>query len=91
MNKGRFVLGTIVGAVAGVVAGLLTAPKSGRETRADLKEKATELKENTSLRTKDLKHRSEKIRDSIDDKAEEYKDRGEKAAGDLKRAFNRKD
>lgn len=35
----------VVGAVAaGFVAGILTAPKSGKETRADLKKKANELK-----------------------------------------------
>lgn len=35
----------VVGAVAaGFVAGILTAPKSGKETRADLKKKADELK-----------------------------------------------
>lgn len=45
MKKQRFVLGTIIGAAAGVVAGILTAPKSGKETRADIKNKAMELKD----------------------------------------------
>jgi len=44
MAKNKFALGAIVGAVAGVVAGILTAPKSGRETRSDIKAKAEELK-----------------------------------------------
>ena len=36
---------TVVGAaVAGFAAGILTAPKSGKETRADLKKKASEVK-----------------------------------------------
>lgn len=39
MSKGKFVLGAVLGAAAGVVAGLLTAPKSGKETRTDLKKK----------------------------------------------------
>ena len=43
MSKGKFVLGAAIGAAAGVVAGLLTAPKSGKETRADLKKKACSL------------------------------------------------
>jgi gas vesicle protein len=34
-----------VATVAGFVAGILVAPKSGKETRADLKKKAGELKE----------------------------------------------
>lgn len=40
----RFPFGAVVGVVAGVVAGILTAPKSGKETRADIKHKADELK-----------------------------------------------
>ncbi len=37
-NKG-FVKGTIIGAVVGAVAGILLAPKSGKETQADIKRK----------------------------------------------------
>jgi len=58
MSKNKFVIGTILGAAAGVVAGVLTAPKSGQETREDLKAKAAELKEETARRaqaTKDAK------------------------------------
>ena len=41
MKKVLTVLGA---AVAGFTAGVLTAPKSGKETRKDLKKKANELK-----------------------------------------------
>jgi gas vesicle protein len=45
MAKGKkFGLGVAIGAVAGVIAGLLTAPKSGKETRKDIKNKAGEVK-----------------------------------------------
>ena len=44
MTIGKFALGALIGAAAGLVAGILTAPKSGKETRADLKAKADELK-----------------------------------------------
>jgi gas vesicle protein len=43
MSEKRFTLlagGLLIGALAGVVAGLLTAPKSGRETRTELASKA---------------------------------------------------
>jgi gas vesicle protein len=54
MSKGKIALGAVVGAVAGVIAGFLTAPKSGKETRADLKRKAGELKKEAEKRTKEL-------------------------------------
>jgi gas vesicle protein len=44
MSKGKFALGAIFGALAGVAAGVLAAPKSGKETRQDLKKKADELR-----------------------------------------------
>ena len=38
MAKGKkFGLGILIGAVVGVLTGLLTAPKSGKETRQDIK------------------------------------------------------
>ncbi len=40
-----FLIGFLIGAVAGIAVGFLYAPKSGKETRAMLKEKAHELKE----------------------------------------------
>jgi gas vesicle protein len=42
MNKStkKWALGALVAAVAGYIAGLLTAPKSGKETRKDIAETA---------------------------------------------------
>ncbi len=40
-NTGKIAVGTILAAAAGYVAGLLTAPKSGRETRKDLQKAAS--------------------------------------------------
>lgn len=38
----RLAVGTVVAAAAGYVAGILTAPKSGKETREDIKNKAAQ-------------------------------------------------
>lgn len=38
----RFAVGGVLAAAAGYVAGLLTAPKSGKETRGDIKQTANE-------------------------------------------------
>jgi gas vesicle protein len=42
-GKGKFVIGAMLGVAAGAVAALLTAPKSGKETRDDIKDKAQEV------------------------------------------------
>ncbi len=57
-NAGKFFLGAAVGAALGV----LFAPKSGKETRAALKKKATELLD--KAKEIDVKE----VRDSIEDK-----------------------
>lgn len=44
MSKTKLAAGLIVGAVAGMVAGFLTAPKTGKMARANLKKRAEELK-----------------------------------------------
>ncbi|HSX17603.1 MAG TPA: YtxH domain-containing protein [Patescibacteria group bacterium] len=36
----KFAIGTVIAAAAGYVAGILTAPKSGKETRTDIKNAA---------------------------------------------------
>ena len=41
-NK-KFALGALIGAAAGVITGLLTAPKSGKETRQDIKDTANKV------------------------------------------------
>jgi gas vesicle protein len=46
-----FLVGFIIGAVAGIAVGFLYAPKSGKETRALLKEKVGEVREKASEMT----------------------------------------
>lgn len=71
-GKGRFAVGAIIGAVAGVIAGLLTAPKSGRESRADLKEKAEDLRQGANKRISQARIKGEEAieatREMIDKK-----------------------
>lgn len=63
MSKGRFAIGAVIGAVAGVIAGLLAAPKSGKESRADLKEKAGDLKRGASKKIDNARTKGEEIID----------------------------
>lgn len=43
MSDSDFLKGLIIGGLIGAVAGLLLAPKSGKETRADIYNKSEEL------------------------------------------------
>lgn len=40
---GKIAIGALIAGAIGYLAGLLTAPKSGKETRADIKKKANEM------------------------------------------------
>jgi len=44
MAKGKLALGALIGAAAAFVGGVLLAPKSGKETRNDIKKDALKLK-----------------------------------------------
>jgi gas vesicle protein len=61
-RKSKFTLGAIVGAAVGVVAGLLTAPKSGKETRADLRKKADDVKAAASDKVSQAKTEADKLK-----------------------------
>ncbi len=45
---GAWIFGLLIGAVGGVTVGLLTAPKSGKEFRGDIKETARSVPERVS-------------------------------------------
>ncbi|MEO5627813.1 MAG: YtxH domain-containing protein [Candidatus Saccharimonadales bacterium] len=55
MGKGKNVaIGAAIAGVAGYVAGILTAPKSGKETRKDIKDKAIQTKVEAEKQLKKL-------------------------------------
>ena len=88
MSKGKFALGAIIGAVAGVIAGVLTAPKSGKATRADLRERAAELKDDTSRKARAIKRTAGHVVEDTQEKMQEYRDASKKAAKDVKNNFD---
>ena len=57
----KLAFGAVVGAVAGVLAGVLMAPKSGKETRGDIKKKADDLKRKAEQTASAAKSRSKKL------------------------------
>ena len=67
MKKNTIALGAIVGATVGIVAGVLTAPKSGKETRDELAEKAREVRDQTLSGKDELLFKIEEVIDSLTD------------------------
>ncbi|MEP7204734.1 MAG: YtxH domain-containing protein [Candidatus Saccharibacteria bacterium] len=99
MSKGKFALGTIIGAAAGLVAGILTAPKSGKDTRAELKAKAEVLKTDVTQKVEKAHTKATDVADDARDratdaarearaKAEELKARTERAVDGARKGFN---
>lgn len=71
----KFALGAALSAAFGYLAGILTAPKSGKETREDIVDKA---KESYNAAEKELKKLHTELSDVIDevsDKISSFKDR----------------
>lgn len=81
-NK-KFGLGLLIGAVAGAIAGLLTAPKSGKETRDDLKNKAGEMKGSAERKLKEAHKELGKLSDQAKAEAVKLKGKAQSEMNDL--------
>ena len=72
--------GFLVGSVIGVATALLFAPRSGEETRAEIRDKAVELRDRTTETVKDTvsqaKTKAAELKDTVVEKTEELKQRG---------------
>ena len=76
--------GFLVGSVIGVATALLFAPRSGEETRSEIRDRAFDLRDRTSETVKDTvthaRSKANELRDTVTDtvreKAGELKERG---------------
>ena len=72
--------GFLVGSVIGAATALLFAPRAGEETRAEIRDKAVELRDRTTETVKDTvsqaKSKAYELKDNVWEKAEELKQRG---------------
>ena len=80
-NLKRLAVGSTVAAVAGYVAGILTAPKSGKQTRGDIKHTTDK---GLAEAEKDLK----KLHTELDKVIKEAKVSTDKASGKAKKELN---
>lgn len=69
----KFALGAVIAAAAGYVAGILTAPKSGKETREDIKDTAVKTYKTAEKELKELHTELSKLMDEAGKKAHEFK------------------
>jgi gas vesicle protein len=78
--------GFLVGSAIGAATALLFAPRSGEETRAEIRDKAVELRDRTTETVKDTvsqaKSKAYEIKDTVYEKAEELKQRGKHTANE---------
>jgi gas vesicle protein len=76
---------TVLGAAAaGVVAGILMAPKSGKETREDIKKKAVEFKDEAEKRAKQAQGAAKDSAESVKSGAKRVGDAAVDTARDVK-------
>lgn len=81
--KGKVAFGALLAAGAGLVAGLLTAPKSGKQTRNDIKHKAKKLKG-------DAETTADSAKAEVNNRSQDLKSRTENAVKGAKKGFARK-
>jgi gas vesicle protein len=83
MNKKKIAVGAALAAGAGYLAGILTAPKSGKETRKDIASTAVKAKIETE---KQLKKGYSELQTLIGDAEEKIKKLKDKGGDELKKA-----
>ena len=83
---GPVMKGLLVGGIIGAATMLLFAPRSGDETRAEIRTKAAELRDRTSETVKDTvsqaKTKAYQLKENVWDKAAEIKQRGKQVAAE---------
>ena len=93
--------GLIIGTIIGAIGGLLFAPKSGKETRADLKknldkataevqDRATEAPGVAEEKFEEVKEKAVEPTEELKTSADEFQKRALNAAAAVKKGFNKK-
>jgi gas vesicle protein len=77
----RFLVALLVGGLAGAGALLLLSPQSGKETRAQIRQKSIELRDQTVKTVEDAvaqaRGKARQITDDVREQAEELQQRGQ--------------
>lgn len=81
----KFALGTSIAAGLGYVTGLLTAPKSGKETRKDIQDTAIKTKQDLE---KKLNHITEELSELVDKSKTKLKGLETSAKSEMQKALD---
>lgn len=84
-NSGKIATGAAIGAVVGFVAGILLAPKSGKETREDIKNAANKA---IKIAEEKLRHIHEDLSKLVEKAETQVKKAGAKIQNEAKEALD---
>ena len=77
----NFFAGIVVGGLTGAAAAILLAPQSGKETREQIRQKTTELRDQTTASVEDavsqVRSKADQIKYEVGEKAKDLKQQGE--------------
>jgi gas vesicle protein len=83
-KKVNIAFGAVIGAVAGFVTGILVAPKSGKETREDIKHGAVKAKDVTVEKAELVKEKAGQVASDVTKNTKAVVGDVEAKAGELK-------
>jgi len=89
-TKAKFVAGTVIGAAAGAAAGVLLAPKSGKQTRKELGDKARSIGSDAKDLVETGKGKLTHIKNKAKGKAEQQRQKIYDKADQIERRSKRK-
>jgi gas vesicle protein len=80
-HSANFLAGIVIGGLTGAAAAILLAPQSGKETREQIRQKAAELRDQTTASVEDavsqVRSKAGQIKDDVSEKAKDLKQQGE--------------
>lgn len=85
MSKRFGFFGVMIAGFVGLVTGLLTAPKAGKETREDLREKTDELKGRAGKALTEASEKATEVKERAGEKAQEVRGKAEEVTTEAKR------
>ena len=99
MSKSKFMIGALFGAAVGAVAGILSAPKSGKDTRAEMRVRGEQVKSDFDKKAVEMSAKANKSAAEVKAKiattvvevktnAKDLRTRTERAIDGAKKGFN---